>query len=523
MTSETAQTASKDARSVQQASLGAYDITSSDISPTGLSEHLLRFRSHDWASTELGPMSAWSSELRRMINLCMADPRPVALWWGPNRILLHNEAYRAFLQERYEWALGKSVAEVWHDVPSFPNNFDVVDATAKPVFGEDTLFFVKQEDGHFEEVWASFVIVPLPGVVGNVGYYNSCSLNTRQIIYERRMSTLLALERHTSLVETVDDFWTKVLQGLKPNHADIPFAALYSNTAPLGMEGQFADMRRAMSQSDISSHSEVDASSVSSGEYFLSQWTLQGSLESAPDQLRLPQSMTLEIALETFGELFKVALNTRVPQVLRLRDGTFPKSLQSRAISRAYGDLCDEAILIPIVRGHRKCTAAFLFLGLNSRACYDEDYQKFTSMLRRQLATSMNSVIMHEEEARHAKMSAELAARDHMHLAEKLNLSEQDAQVKEMRFRSMADQAPIPMFECQPNGEINYVNDSWYALTGHPRNDYDPFSWTKTFHPDDRAHFATHWNRLVAGETVNFEMRLAKPFVSGFQPFLPQR
>jgi PAS domain-containing protein len=226
--------------------------------------------------------------------------------------------------------------------------------------------------------------------------------------------------------------------------------------------------------------------------------------------------MDFEMALETFGQLIKTAIETRLPQLLRFTDGTFPEPLQSKAISRAYGDLCHEAIIIPVPHGHRQVTAAFLVLGINSRKSYDEDYQKFISMLRHQLATSLNSIIMVEDEARHVKLSAELAARDRMQLTEKLNLSEQDARDKEMRFRSMADQAPIPMFECTTEGELLYVNESWHVLTGHPRDNFDALSWVDICHPDDRVLFSTNWARLTSGESVNFEMRLSKPYVSVF-------
>ncbi|SMQ51115.1 unnamed protein product [Zymoseptoria tritici ST99CH_3D7] len=499
----------KNGAPLRQISMGPHDITRQESAVDILSDHLKRFRSYDWASTDLGPMSAWSYELRRMINLCMADPRPVALWWGPNRTLLHNDAYRGVLQERYPRALGKPVAEVWHDVPSFPANFDVIDATGKPAFGEDTLFFVTQDNGRILEAWISWAIMPLPGETGNVGYYNSCSVNTRQIIYERRMSTLLTLERYTSSVSTVKGFWAKILKGLDSNHADIPFATLY--TLDIGDEWQSRQSDRSTQERRSSSSSDASSNFSLSGPS--SQWVLQGVLESAsePEPPELPESMSDETSEETFGISLKVTVKTGQPKILRVADGTFPRSLQARAVSRAYGDLCQEAVLIPITRGRRH---ACLFIGLNPRCLYDADHERFISMLKRQLASSLSGVVMAEEETRQAKVSADLAARERMQLTERLNFSEQDAKEKEMRFRSMADQAPVGMFEFGPNGEWEYANDSWYALTQHPRDDFTPKSWTSSIHPDDRAEFDSHWSRLLAGETIQFETRLAKPFIS---------
>ncbi|SMR54567.1 unnamed protein product [Zymoseptoria tritici ST99CH_3D1] len=388
----------KNGAPLRQISMGPHDITRQESAVDILSDHLKRFRSYDWASTDLGPMSAWSYELRRMINLCMADPRPVALWWGPNRTLLHNDAYRGVLQERYPRALGKPVAEVWHDVPSFPANFDVIDATGKPAFGEDTLFFVTQDNGRILEAWISWAIMPLPGETGNVGYYNSCSVNTRQIIYERRMSTLLTLERYTSSVSTVKGFWAKILKGLDSNHADVPFATLY--TLDIGDEWQSRQSDRSTQERRSSSSSDASSNFSLSGPS--SQWVLQGVLESAsePEPPELPESMSDETSEETFGISLKVTVKTGQPKILRVADGTFPRSLQARAVSRAYGDLCQEAVLIPITRGRRH---ACLFIGLNPRCLYDADHERFISMLKRQLASSLSGVVMAEEETRQAK------------------------------------------------------------------------------------------------------------------------
>jgi PAS domain-containing protein len=406
--------------------------------------------------------------------------------------LLYNNAYRAILKDRDAWALGKSVAEVWHDLPAFRENFGIIDATGKPVFGEDALFFIEQPDGRFEELWSSWALIPLPGATGNIGYYNAASLSTSIILYERRMSTLLALERHTASVNTTLEYWTKIMHGLEANSADVPFAAVYS--AETTVERASGEPDQVTLDSDNSSYG--DASSSISGDISLTQWTLRGVLEAAPAQLQLPETMNIETAMETFGPLFKTAVETRQPQRLQLSNGTFPKSLQSRAVSRAYGDLCHDAILIPISRGPRRDTAACLLLGLNSRARYDEDYKRFVSMLRHQLAMSMKSVTMAEDDARHLEMSAALAARDRLQLAEKLDLSQQDAKAKELRFRSMADHLPISMFEVTPQGQLLYVNDSWYELTGFPRNDFVPLSWFSICHPDDSDLFAAQWSRL---------------------------
>jgi hypothetical protein len=51
--------------------------------PVGqLSHHIIFARSIDWAATPLGDMSTWSREFRQIVCLVMANPHPVALFWG---------------------------------------------------------------------------------------------------------------------------------------------------------------------------------------------------------------------------------------------------------------------------------------------------------------------------------------------------------------------------------------------------------------------------------------------------------
>lgn len=57
-------------------------------------------------------------------------------------------------------------------------------------------------------------------------------------------------------------------------------------------------------------------------------------------------------------------------------------------------------------------TLGFLIMGTNPRRPYDEDYDLFVQLLGRQLATSMASVVLFEEEIRKGEKAAQMAAQD---------------------------------------------------------------------------------------------------------------
>lgn len=63
----------------------------------GESEAAGEVRRHDWSHTVLGPMEAWPPELVQAVNLTLSSPLPACTLWGPELILVHNEAFGRLL------------------------------------------------------------------------------------------------------------------------------------------------------------------------------------------------------------------------------------------------------------------------------------------------------------------------------------------------------------------------------------------------------------------------------------------
>lgn len=141
------------------ASAGPHDVTAADLSSDHvLSDHIRLVRAHDWAATEMGAMVTWSTELRRMVNVCLRDRNKAAvLWWGPRRIAIYNEAYAQVVARRHPAALGQPVDQVWPELVDLPfgRSFDHADATGEPS-GEERVPFYVDRAGYVEEIWASW-------------------------------------------------------------------------------------------------------------------------------------------------------------------------------------------------------------------------------------------------------------------------------------------------------------------------------------------------------------------------------
>jgi PAS domain S-box-containing protein len=76
-------------------------------------------RDTDWAATPLGPMESWPPLLRSTAALCFNAVAPLAIYWGPDFLLLYNDAWGAFLADRHPAVLGQPARLVWPEIWPF--------------------------------------------------------------------------------------------------------------------------------------------------------------------------------------------------------------------------------------------------------------------------------------------------------------------------------------------------------------------------------------------------------------------
>src|SRR6202453_3424213 len=122
-------------------------------------------RAYDWSSTPLGAIDSWSIELLTIVNLTLCSPSPARTMWGPDFILIYNDAYRPIPGPRHPAALGKSARDVYGE------SWHVVGPLLEKAFATgETLFYEK-------------LLVPLPTRNGVQDFYLNYSFNP---IYEGR-------------------------------------------------------------------------------------------------------------------------------------------------------------------------------------------------------------------------------------------------------------------------------------------------------------------------------------------------
>jgi PAS domain S-box-containing protein len=467
-----------------------FDWTRIPLDDPNLGTHHRLARSINWGSTSLGPVEEWPADLRILSNMIMGSPHPAAMYWGPDHVAIYNQAYVALAGEKHPGLMGSRYqdawSEIWTDIgPVLERAWNNGDATMK----YDDLLFITR-NGYAEETYFNWALIPLVGGDGNVvAVYNPAFENTRRKISERRMLTLREIGVKAALARDFKGFWAQVLKGLEYNDVDVPFALVYS----------------------VDDGNESEVSSMHSGSLLNPpQIVLEGSL-GVPDGHPCAVSLIdLRSSEDGFGPYMRDSMSDLSgPIVLSDEDDTLPAHLLEGLAWRGFGDPCRTIVIFPVhPTTAGDSVVGFIVLGINPRRPYDADYQLFVSLLSRQLATSMASVVLFEEEIKRGQRAARLAALDRQELSMQLHLRTQEAVESEYRFSRMAEFGPVGMFITNGGGHITYCNEMWWKISGHQKNGSAPDSWMQSIRDEDRAGVESVWRRLVEEKlTVTHEFR----------------
>ena len=114
-------------------------------------------------------------------------------------------------------------------------------STGKSV-GHPNLPLFLQRNGIVEETYFSFTITPVIGDDGVViGHHQKIVESSKEVIYQRRMDTMLKVGEQISLVHDLSTAWIRILEVFEPNDKDIPFALVYSveDVSSPGLDASF--------------------------------------------------------------------------------------------------------------------------------------------------------------------------------------------------------------------------------------------------------------------------------------------
>lgn len=199
--------------------------------PAGPGDMAARIRALNWTMTPLGAFENWPDSLHHTVQLLLDHPVPMLLGWGPDLIVIYNDAYSSLLGNKSE-ALGRPFLEVWaeaHDV--------LAPQIAETLAGKTSRFraasFLLDRGKGTEEAFFDYALSPLRDAIGRIaGILNTGLEVTDRVLAERHLNQVQAAlheseERHRLLVES----WAQAVWETNPDGVvitDSPSWRLYT-------------------------------------------------------------------------------------------------------------------------------------------------------------------------------------------------------------------------------------------------------------------------------------------------------
>ncbi|KAL1672325.1 hypothetical protein EV122DRAFT_271710 [Schizophyllum commune] len=424
-------------------------------------------RTFDWSSTPLGPREGWPQSLISAVGLCMSAAYPSAVWWGPEKVIIYNEAYIETAGPKHPQMFGQAGAVAWAELweKIGPLMTDVYNG--KTLWKENDLLFFDRltpaklpEENYYD--WSYRAVIQEDGKVG--GILNDAFDATKKVISDRRTSMLRDMIRSSIIVTSKAQFASVILQILsKPEYAyDAPFAGLY-----------LCSVTKMESSDQVAPSSATYTASSSTVEQVPKPVSctmeLAGTVGVAPDHPAFPE--TMEISLDshnspqlgsnftsqhtsqppspmydyaTTANIMNATMNTFDPlpplqspsstvgsadtgrsgrrrrvdtpwpfeDAARLRIPILVPTLEESLVEgierRAWGDRPRQAIVLPVGIDADDTPRAMLVLGLNTRRPYDESYQESVEFMRVTLGSALHAVLAREEDSIRAQRLADL-------------------------------------------------------------------------------------------------------------------
>jgi len=108
---------------------------------------------HDWSVTPLSARHAWSPSLKLAVDIILASAFPMALRWGPDFVLIYNDAYRPILGDKHPWALGRAAREAWSEVwdQIEPAHTAISQGRLPSIFAEDMLLRIQRHGAGWDD------------------------------------------------------------------------------------------------------------------------------------------------------------------------------------------------------------------------------------------------------------------------------------------------------------------------------------------------------------------------------------
>ncbi|HUB85065.1 MAG TPA: PAS domain-containing protein [Rhizomicrobium sp.] len=152
-------------------------------------EMATRIRDHDWSGT-LGPIGDWPQSLKTAVGIIIHSPVPIVMLWGPDGIMLYNDAYSVFAGGRHPQLLGSKVREGWPEVADFNDNImKVVHGAGRTLSYRDQELTLNRT-GEPQPAWMNLDYSPIIDESGKPGGVIAIVVETTERVLAERAAAL---------------------------------------------------------------------------------------------------------------------------------------------------------------------------------------------------------------------------------------------------------------------------------------------------------------------------------------------
>jgi serine phosphatase RsbU (regulator of sigma subunit)/anti-sigma regulatory factor (Ser/Thr protein kinase) len=170
-------------------------------------------RDLDWAATPLGPRGNWDPAVAAAVELALASPLPMAFSFGPDFILIYNDAWADLIGALHPAALGCPAAEAFGELWPAPGLGGVIEdvyRSGQPFLEAETqLTVIRADDGRPEQAFFTRGHSVVRDARGAVAGVLTMAAETTQVT--RRLQSLGELTSRLAVALTIDDVARVVL------------------------------------------------------------------------------------------------------------------------------------------------------------------------------------------------------------------------------------------------------------------------------------------------------------------------
>src|SRR6185503_4048398 len=187
-------------------------------------------RALDWSKTPLGPPESWPQSLRSAVSILLPSKAQIILFWGPEFVVLYNDAYRPVFGGKHPGALGLPGREAWSEIwdTVLHDLLRGVRDTGEAFWASDRLFILERS-GYAEETFFDVSYDPVRDESGAVGgIFCIVSETTGRVLSDRRLKTLRELGlRTTAEAKSGEEASRNAARVLAERPLDLPWSLLY--------------------------------------------------------------------------------------------------------------------------------------------------------------------------------------------------------------------------------------------------------------------------------------------------------